>query len=145
MPYTIRQVSERTGLPVSTLRYYEAEQLLQPVRRNASHQREYGDQDLEWLSLITCLKNTGMPIQEIRRFVTLCSQGDVTLSERCHMLEAHRETTIRRIAQLNSELNHIQHKVTYYQEACRKAAEGCACKAEPAAGAKAPAKRVAQA
>ena len=121
MPYTIRQVSERTGLPVSTLRYYEAEQLLQPVRRNASHQREYGDQDLEWLSLITCLKNTGMPIHEIRRFVELCSRGDDTLKERCRMLEAHRKATEDRLVELKKELEHVNHKVAYYQAACAAA------------------------
>jgi len=132
MSYTIRQVSEHTGLPVSTLRYYEAEQLLKPVQRNAAHRRAYDDQDLERLSLITCLKNTGMPIQEIRRFMALCSVGDATLTERCDMLEAHRETTVRRIEQLNRELNHIQRKVSYYQEACRKAAEACARQDGPA-------------
>ena len=73
-----------------------------------------------------------MPIQEIRRFMALCSVGDATLTERCDMLEAHRETTVRRIEQLNRELNHIQRKVSYYQEACRKAAEACARQDEPA-------------
>ena len=61
MEYTIRQVSELTGLSASTLRFYEKEQLFPPVERNEAGVRVYREQDLERISLITCLKNTDMP------------------------------------------------------------------------------------
>ena len=123
MGYTIGEVSRRTGLTASTLRYYETEQLLTPVRRDGANRREYGQQDLEWLSIITCLKNTGMPIQEIRRFVTLCGKGDATLRERYRIVQAHREATAARIAALQKELAHIQYKVAYYRVACAEGTE----------------------
>lgn len=118
MPYSIREVSELTGLPASTLRYYEAEKLLKPVRRNGSNRREYDEGDMDWLSLITCLKNTGMPIQDIRRFVALCGQGDSTLPERYRIVLAHKRETEQRIAQLQKELAHITYKAEYYRAAC---------------------------
>lgn len=54
MEYTIRQVSELTGLTASTLRFYEKEQLFPPVKRNEAGVRLYQEQDLERISLITC-------------------------------------------------------------------------------------------
>lgn len=126
MQYTIREVSSLTGLPASTLRYYENEHLLSPVRRNGANRRVYDEQDMDWLSIITCLKNTGMPIQEIKRFVSLCSQGDQTLTERHKLLLAHRAATEARIAQLQKELQHIEAKVAYYQRACEAARIGTA-------------------
>lgn len=123
MGYTIGEVSRRTGLTASTLRYYETEQLLTPVRRDGANRREYGQQDLEWLSIITCLKNTGMPIQDIRRFVTLCGQGDGTLAERYRIVLAHREASMARIAALQKELAHIDYKVAYYRAACEAGSE----------------------
>lgn len=41
MEYTIRQVSELTGLSASTLRFYEKEQLFPPVERNEAGVRVY--------------------------------------------------------------------------------------------------------
>ena len=50
MEYTIRQVSELTGLSASTLRFYEKEQLFHPVKRNEAGVRVYQEQDLERIS-----------------------------------------------------------------------------------------------
>jgi DNA-binding transcriptional MerR regulator len=123
MTYTIGKVSELTGLPPSTLRYYESENLLRAIRRNDSKRRVYEDSDMDWISLITCLKNTGMPIQEIRRFVTLCGLGDQTLEERRGMILSHKQSTQKRIAALQHELEHINAKVAYYEEACKAGTE----------------------
>ena len=123
MPYTIQQVAEITGLPASTLRYYEAEGVLPPIDRNNANRRIYGDAAMDWLSLVTCLKNTGMPIQEIRRFVALCRQGDSTLAERYRIVLTHRQATQARIAQLQKELEHINYKVAYYRTACEAGTE----------------------
>ena len=123
MTYTIREITRRTGLTASTLRYYETEKLLGPVRRDAANRRVYGEGDLAWLSIITCLKNTGMPIQEIRRFVALCGQGDATLGERYRIVLAHRSATQARIDALQKELAHIEYKVAYYRAACEAGTE----------------------
>lgn len=90
MEYTIRQVSEITGLTASTLRFYEKEQLFPPVERNAAGVRVYREKDLEWIFLITCLKNTDMPIRDIKQFMALCAQGDATLQSRLQMVLAHK-------------------------------------------------------
>ena len=91
MGYSIRQVVQRTGIPASTLRFYEAKGLLAPVGRNGNGVREYTDADLERLGSITCLKNTRMPIEEIRRFMELCGQGDATLQKRRDMVRILQE------------------------------------------------------
>ena len=121
MTYSIGEISRNTGLPASTLRYYETEHLLRPIRRDGSNRRIYDDQDMDWIAIITCLKNTGMPIQEIRRFVELCGRGDDTLQERCRMLEAHRQATEKRLEALQQELEHVNRKVAFYQAACAAA------------------------
>ncbi len=68
MGYTIKQVSERTNLSAHVLRYYEKEGLLFNINRSTSGIRSYTEDDLEWLGLICCLKNTGMSlIQEMNK------------------------------------------------------------------------------
>ena len=90
MEYTVKQISEKTNLKPYVLRYYEKEGLLPHVRRTQGGVRRYTDEDLEWISLICCLKNTGMSIKQIREFVRLSMQGPKTLSRRCELLEKHK-------------------------------------------------------
>lgn len=123
MDYKIKQVSELTGLPASTLRYYEKEQLLTSVKRNESGVRIYNEKDLDWISIISCLKATDMPISNIRKFVALCAKGDSTLEERRQMVIAHKRAVESHIAELENNLDHINFKVEYYNAACLMGSE----------------------
>lgn len=117
--YSIRDVSSRTGLSAHTLRYYEKEGLLTGVERTPGGFRQYTDEDLEALGLICCLKNTGMSLQEIARFVELTHQGDHTLAERVEMLRRHRENVVARMAEMQKHLNKVTWKVRFFSEKLR--------------------------
>ena len=112
--YSIQQVCEKTGLTAHTLRYYEKEGLLTGVARSTGGFRQYSDEDMEWLGLVCCLKNTGMPLQEIARFVQLAHQGDGTLEERVELLKDHREKLIARMEEMQRYLEKITWKVNFF-------------------------------
>lgn len=115
--YSIKEAAERSGITAHTIRYYEKEGLLPFVERKPSGVRVFSDRDLAWLSLITCLKNTGMPIKGIREFVNWYMEGDVSLAQRLEMFEAHKKNVEEQIAQLQKYLEKIDYKVWYYQTA----------------------------
>ena len=112
--YSIQQVCEKTGLTAHTLRYYEKEGLLTGVARSTGGFRQYSDEDMEWLGLVCCLKNTGMPLQEIARFVRLAHEGDCTLEERVELLKDHREKLIARMDEMQKYLDKITWKVNFF-------------------------------
>ena len=112
--YTIQDVSEKTGLTAHTLRYYEKEGLLTGVGRSQGGFRQYSDEDLERLGLICCLKNTGMSLQEIARFVALTNEGEQTLRERVEMLREHRESVIARMAEMQRYLDKVTWKLNFF-------------------------------
>ncbi len=117
--YSIREVSKKTGLTAHTLRYYEKEGLLSGVERTQGGFRQYTDEDLERLGLICCLKNTGMSIQEIARFVQLTHEGDHTLEERVELLRAHRERVLERMAEMQKHLDKVTWKLNFFTEKLR--------------------------
>ena len=117
--YSIQDVSQRTGLSAHTLRYYEKEGLLPPVQRSPGGFRQYTDQDLEALGLICCLKNTGMSLQEIPRFVALTHEGEQTLKERVELLREHRENVIARMAEMQKYLDKVTWKLNFFAEKLR--------------------------
>ena len=118
--YSIQEVSSRTGLTTHTLRYYEKEGLLTGVERSPGGFRQYTDEDLEALGLICCLKNTGMSLHEIARFVNLTHQGDQTLEERVEMLRRHRENVVERMAEMQRYLDKVTWKVNFFAEKLRE-------------------------
>ena len=117
--YSIQEVSRKTGLSTHTLRYYEKEGLLGLVERSRSGFRQYTDADLEVLSGICCLKNTGMSLQEIARFLKLSREGDSTLQERVELLQAHREKVLARMEELQTHLDKVTGKLNIYSEKLR--------------------------
>ena len=117
--YSIQDVSKKTGLSAHTLRYYEKEGLITGVERSRGGFRQYTDEDLESLGLICCLKNTGMSLQEIARFVKLTHQGEQTLKERVEMLRQHREAVISRISEMQKHLDKVTWKLNFFTEKLR--------------------------
>ena len=113
---TIAEVAERTGLTAHTLRYYERAGLLLEVDRDVSSgHRRYSDRDIEWITLCTRLRSTGMPIRRIREYADLVRAGEGNEPERLAILEAHRREVIDRIAELESNLAKIDYKVDLYR------------------------------
>jgi len=120
MGYSIAEVAEKTHLTPHTLRYYEKEGLLPFVDRSDSGNRDFKDKDLEWLELICCLKNTGMPIKQIKEYIQLCLKGDNTIDVRREIFITHREEVINQIAELQKNLDKINFKISLYDNACKK-------------------------
>lgn len=120
MNYTITQAAKKMNLTAHTLRYYEKEGLLPFVTRTEGGIRHFNDADLDWLSLICCLKGTGMPVKKIKVFINLCVQGDETLEQRRQIFITQRENVLSQIAELQKHLAKVEHKISFYTDACTR-------------------------
>ncbi|WP_294581917.1 MerR family transcriptional regulator [uncultured Thomasclavelia sp.] len=116
MEYTINQVCKKYDLNASTLRYYEKEHLLPPIKKNSSNQRVYNDDDLKWLDIIMCMRKTGMTIAYIRNYIELCKQGDETLEQRFEILKKQKEILTLQQQELDKNIEMINLKIDLYQE-----------------------------
>jgi MerR family transcriptional regulator, aldehyde-responsive regulator len=110
------EMAERTGVSIDTLRYYEREGLLTGVARAASGHRCYEENDVLWVQVLRCLRDTGMSIAQLRHYCALGGQGDHTEPERLSMLQAHRSLVEDQIADLRDALALIDHKIGFYVE-----------------------------
>ena len=117
--YSIQEVSKKTGLSAHTRRYYEKEGLISGVNRTPGGFRQYSEEDMEALGLICCLKNTGMSLQEIARFVRLTHEGDQTLKERVMLLREHRENVLARMEEMQKYLEKVTWKLNFFSEKLR--------------------------
>ncbi|SFI41201.1 DNA-binding transcriptional regulator, MerR family [Paenibacillus sp. UNC496MF] len=79
--------------------------------------RDFKKSDFEWLGVIACLKNSGMPVKQIRQYIEWGMEGDDTLKQRLGVFETHRNAVLEKIAELQGYMNKIDDKIRYYKTA----------------------------
>lgn len=112
---TISDIANITGLSEHTLRYYERIGLMVPVDRTSSGHRVYDDHAIEWVKLLSHLRETGMSIQEMQRFADLVKAGSGTEPQRLLLLEEHLNKLEGQISRLLEARVMVLHKVEVYR------------------------------
>ena len=120
--YTPAEAAAISGFSLDTLRYYEREGILPPVARTAGGHRAYSEADVGTLGFLKCLRETGMPIEKLRRYGELC-RDEATLSDRVALLEEHAEAVQRELDTLRAQQARLDEKLAWYRgELSRQAA-----------------------
>jgi DNA-binding transcriptional MerR regulator len=114
MTNTIKDVSEITGLSIFTIRFYDKEGLLPFVSRNKSGIRMFTESDINQIKTICCLKNTGMQIKDIKKYIDFCMEGTDTIDSRKKLLLEHRKEIINQIQALTENLKLVDSKLKIY-------------------------------
>jgi DNA-binding transcriptional MerR regulator len=114
--YTIGQVSEMFGLPISTLRYYDKQGLFPQLARESGI-RKFSDNEIEALRVIECLKKSGLEIKDIKLFMAWCAEGSATYSNRFELIHKQKERVEAEIRQLHKTLDMLKFKCWYYTQA----------------------------
>lgn len=116
-PLSISEVAAQTGLSVHTLRYYErAGLMLAPIHRSSSSHRAYSAQDVTWITFLTRLRSTSLPISKVREYADLARGGDDTRADRLELLQRHRITVALQLAEMQASLAAIDRKISLYSE-----------------------------
>ncbi len=116
----IAEVSERYGLSLDTLRYYERIGLTPPVHRNESGIRDYNEIDLRRVEFIKCMRSAGLPIEVLIEYVDLVQQGDKTIEARKEILKKQRGQLKARIMEMQKTLDLLDYKIEVYEKALLK-------------------------
>ncbi|KRO04116.1 transcriptional regulator [Levilactobacillus paucivorans] len=123
MSYSIGQVADKLSISPYTLRYYDKEGLLPFVDRNPAGRRRFKDNDFNFLEVIVCLKEAGVPVKQIGNFIDLCMTGDTTLQDRYDFLNEHEAKLEAKMARLQHTLDFLRWKKWYYKTALQAGTE----------------------
>jgi DNA-binding transcriptional MerR regulator len=117
MAYSSGDVSQMTGIPVSTLRFYDKEGLFPDIERGSGGTRKFTDTHLASIHVVECLKNSGLTIKEIRQFLDWCQEGDNSLTQRQQFFHERLAAVEEQLAVLQQTLDLIRYKCWYYDTA----------------------------
>lgn len=114
--FTIKQVSESTGLSASNIRYYESVGLVGNIGRSNANVRLFCQKDVDWIRFLSRLKDMEMPIAMMKRYAALRAQGDGTIRARMELLAAHKKQMLDKIEQIRDNIALLDHKIELYKE-----------------------------
>ena len=112
----ISEAASKCGLSIDTIRYYEASGLVPNVHRGVDRQRRFSSENVEWLTLLYWLRETGMPMKVMQRFAKFYEYGDQTIPKRKEILLEHSKLLAKRRADLDRCEEILARKLEIYEE-----------------------------
>ena len=114
--YTIKEAAALTGLPASTLRYYESIGVIAPVERGqSSKHRVFTEADLDQLMWVACLAATGMSVNDMRQYVANGQLGPDAAGEQVALLTAQSERLTLEAEFVKLRQRYVRLKIDYWQ------------------------------
>lgn len=110
------QACRETNMTYEALKFYCNEGLVPNVKRDKNNRRVFDDHDVAWLQSLSCLKNCGMSIQEMKTYLDLCLQGARTIPQRKIILEKKRADLLKRMEELSQSVAYIDNKQRFYDD-----------------------------
>ena len=114
--YSMKQTCEITGLSYDTLKFYCNEGLIPNVKRDQNNYRVFNDHDIEWIKSLSCLKNCNMSLKEMKKYLALCLQGEVSIPERQKILDDKLIELQNKIKEIQDSIDFIHWKQNFYQD-----------------------------
>jgi DNA-binding transcriptional MerR regulator len=116
LTYTIKEASGLSGLPESTLRYYETIGIIDAIKRDASSKhRVYDEDDLNIIVAIACLSATGMSLDDMRAYLKNRDQGVKAADKQVGLLEAQKRKLAAEAHFLKFRRAYVDLKIGYWQ------------------------------
>jgi DNA-binding transcriptional MerR regulator len=139
MTLRIAEVAERTGVPATTLRYYEDIGLLAPAERSGNGYRSYSERDVERLTFITRAKQLDISLDDLGELVAAWDGEDCEgVQERMAQVVSTRlqeaQDRLVELVELTGQLQAAVGRLTVPPQS-GPCDDGCACSTAHTAGA----------
>ncbi|MBQ7651608.1 MAG: MerR family transcriptional regulator [Victivallales bacterium] len=118
--YTVKEMAEMMGLTPYAVRYYDNAGLIPYVGRSNGNIRLFSDYNLAWLKVVHCLRSTGLPVTEVRRYIQMCQEGDATIPQRAALIAEQERKLKAQLEELHKQMEVLEYKKRYYEDLLAK-------------------------
>ena len=112
--YSMKETCEKVGMSYQTLKFYCNQGLIPNVKRDKNNYRIFDDDNINWIKSLICLKKCGMGLEEMRRYLDLCLQGQYSIPERKIMLDEKKKELELQKQEIDESLAFINLKQNFY-------------------------------
>lgn len=114
--YSMKETCDLTNLSYDTLKYYCNEELIPNVKRDKNNYRIFSENDIKWINSLSCLKNCGMSIKEMKEYLDLCLKGEKSIPERKKVLNVKLKELENKKEKIQESINYINWKHKFYDD-----------------------------
>lgn len=114
--YSMKQACNKTGLTYDTLKFYCNEGLIPNVKRDKNNYRIFSDKNIAWINSLSCLKNCGMGITEMKEYLKLCLEGKSSIPKRKEILDIKLKELQHKVDEIQESINYINWKQQFYDD-----------------------------
>lgn len=94
--------------------------MLPRIERDEAGRRLFSEVQMALLQTVICLKNTRMPIKEIKQYMDWIQEGDATIERRLEMMTKHKQNVLDEISLMSDSLQGIDEKIKRYTNRIRE-------------------------
>lgn len=114
--YSMKEACCATGLTYDALKFYCNKGLVPNVKRDKNNYRIFDDNDISWIKSLSCLKNCGMSIVEMREYLDLCLKGESSIPDRKVILDAKLRELEHKKQEIQDSIDYIHWKHQFYDD-----------------------------
>lgn len=114
--YSMKETCLKVGMSYETLKFYCNQGLIPNVKRDKNNYRIFDDNNVSWIISLSCLKNCGMTISEMKEYLALCLKGESTIPERQEILKVKRQSLVQKQKEIQDSIDYIDWKQGFYND-----------------------------
>lgn len=114
--FTMKETCNEVGLTYEALKFYCNQGLVPNVKRDKNNRRVFDSNDIAWIKSLSCLKNCGMSIQEMKEYLVMCLDGESSIPIRKIVLEKKRKELCLQLEQIKQSIDYIDWKQGFYDD-----------------------------
>ena len=113
--YSIMEAAKLSGLPESTLRYYETIGIIDSINRDSSSRhRAYNEDDINAIVSIACLSATGMSLSNMRQYLNNREVGAQAADDQIELLLGQQQRLADEAHYLKLRQRYVETKIAYW-------------------------------
>lgn len=113
--YSVKEVAKLLDLTEHTVRFYTDKGLVPNLQRDKNNNRMFTDASINWLIGAKNLKKCGMSVEDIKKYVDLCLEGDSTIPDRYEMIQKQKEVVLAKLEEAKVMAEFIMNKEKHYR------------------------------
>ncbi|BCN31107.1 MerR family transcriptional regulator [Anaeromicropila herbilytica] len=114
--YTVKEIAQKLDLSEHTIRFYTDKGLVPSVKRDKNNIRLFDEESVNWLTGVKYLKDCGMSLDDIKRYIYMCLEGDSTINTRYEIILKQRERAYAQYEEARQRMEYMEQKAKHYHD-----------------------------
>ncbi|ARU90981.1 MerR family transcriptional regulator [Spiroplasma clarkii] len=114
--FYLKDIAQKFEMKEYNLRFYDEKGLIKDFKRDENGYRYLLEDDLHVIDLIICLKQIGMPLKNIKKYMRLLDLGEKSAKERLNLILQQEKVVLKNQESIQKQIEFIEHKKRYYSK-----------------------------